>query len=75
MCTTKNCQQRVLSEMADFPLGKGECTTAPLPQPCEAAHTVAYMKGYAEEGDSASVPSPNTVMTSNLRGCRGNNNR
>lgn len=54
---------------------RGKTHKSPSPQPHEAAHTVAYVREYAEEGDSTNVPSPNARITCNLRGSKGNTNR
>lgn len=49
--------------------------TVPLPQTPETEHRVAYTKGYAKEGDSVTVPSLNTGMTSILRVSKGTNSK
>lgn len=64
LCTDSLCLDHLYVHHWESPCqifyrGKGNCSTAPLFQPCEAGGTVAYMKGYAE-GD---ISSPDIAAT------------
>lgn len=67
ICASLRIASGEYSQKWHFLLGQGGCCASPLPQPPETECRVAYIKGYAKEGDSVTAPSPNTGMTSNLK--------